>query len=178
VDTQSSEFLISCDGPLDTPVWSPDGKSIYYKRKRGGIAKLDYGSLRTNDIFSGKSGSPGLAISPDGGHLVFYEGENSIVLLPPSGGEPGEIVHFEKEERINLYTFLNWTPDGEYLLFKRRHDLWMIHVNTRKEMKVGSRIAGLSNAVLHPDGRCLVFTSGQSGSQLWVMKNFLPEKGR
>ncbi len=157
-------------------VWSPDGESIYV-RWQTGVGRLDPVTGRETQLYQGGGGTKGLDVSPDGRWLAFYRGPNSLVVLPSAGGEPREVVHMEGNAgntHINL--FVRWTPDGEHLLFcKRKKELWKIHTETGAQQQIGLVLENLVGATMHPDGRQIAFTVEQSGSELWVMENFLPD---
>ena len=117
----------------------------------------------------------GLDVSPDGRWLAFYRLPNSLVVLPSAGGEPRQVAQLH-ELAQSYPLFVSWMPDGEHLLFgKRRRELWKVNIETGEQQQIGPAIENLAHATMHPDGRQIAFTVEQSGSQLWVMENFLPD---
>lgn len=117
-------------------------------------------------------------VSPDGRWLAFYRDIDSLAVMLSAGGEPREVVHLDEGELMEPTTFVRWMPDGEHLLFgKRKKELWKVNVQTGTQQQIGPAIeeGQLINAVMHPDGRQIAFTIEQSGSELWVMENFLPD---
>ena len=76
-------------------------------------------------------------------------------------------------------------PDGRQLLFttvtwpsREFAGLWRVSAEGGEAQKLELDLDVLRGGVLrvHPDGRQLVFTSGQPFNlEMWVMENFLPE---
>jgi Tol biopolymer transport system component len=164
------------DNLWNQTVWSPDGKSIYVSSWTS-LSKLDPATGRKTEIYQSKEKEEmeGLDVSPDGRWLAFYRLPNSLVVLPSAGGEPRQVAQLH-ELAQSIPLFVSWMPDGEHLLFgKRRRELWKVNIETGAQQQIGPEIENLAHATMHPDGRQITFTVEQSGSELWVMENFLPE---
>ena len=162
-------------GNLRQAVWSPDGKSVYI-RSGMSLSRLDPASGRETELYEGQWAPTGFDVSPDGRWLAFWREPNSLVVLPSAGGEPREVIHLDDAELTGPIAFVRWTPEGEHLLLgKRKKELWKVHVETGTQQQIGPVIEGLVGAVIHPDGRQIVLTAYQHGSELWVMENFLPD---
>lgn len=157
-------------------VWSPDGASIYI-RSPFKLTRLDLANGQETELCPNGGGLRGMDVSPDGQWLAFYQGGDSLVVLPSEGGEPREVVHLDEDEvNVTQRSFVRWTPDGEHLLFsKRESQLWKVHVESGVQQQIGPTIKGLIGAAMHPDGRQIALTVQQEGSALWIMENFLPE---
>ena len=78
-------------------------------------------------------------------------------------------------------------PDGRQLLFttvtwpsgEPEGHVWRVSAEGGEAQKLEMDLDVLRGGVLrvHPDGRQLVFTSGQPFNlEMWVMENFLPER--
>ena len=175
-ETGISELITPApEGRLIHAVWSPDGTSIY-TRSVGKLSRLDLATGHETTLYQGLTWGPwNFDVSPDGQWLAFYPTEDSLAVMPSVGGEPREVIHFDKESQKD-HPFVRWTPDGEHLLFgKRRSELWKVNVETGAQQQIGSVIENLVDVSMHPDGRQIAFTVEQSGSALWVMENFLPD---
>lgn len=164
------------DGRLRHAVWSPDSTSIY-TRSPGKLSRLDLATGQETELYTAGGGQRGTDISPDGRWLAFYQGKDSLVVMPSVGGELREVVHLNKNEVNNTQlSFVRWTPDGDYLLFsKRGSQMWKVNAESGVQQQIGPAIKGLVGASMHPDGRQIAFTVEKSGSALWVMENFLPD---
>jgi len=170
---------------------SPDGKSVYYAhfqwvKKLANIIKYDLETGQENEVY--RQATPPdlshLTVSPDGEYLSFSTADNLakqgfvIRILPTAGGETRDILG----GKIEIFTKHAWTPDGKTILFAKRtasgtkdekRELWQVDSagGEPKKVNVGMELRDLH---LHPDGRRIVFTSGKTAREIWVMENFLP----
>jgi len=176
---------------------SPDGKSVFYvpfqwTKKLATIVRHDLETGQEKEIY--RQAAPpdigGLAISPDGKYLSFctlniapnqtYDMVAKlgyvIRIVPVSGGEIREVLPGKIEEWVSAV----WVQDGKTLLFggrisgpkETKREIWQIHVEGGDPQKFNSDMAS-RNIRLHPDGRRIVFTSGNTLKEIWVMENFL-----
>ena len=129
----------------------------------------------------------GLALSPDGRQLAFTTvepgtGTGALKVMPAQGGEAREVFRVINE----FISGAAWMPDGRQLLFTtvtwpsgEPAGLWRVSAEGGEAQKLELDLDVLRGGVLrvHPDGRQLVFTSGQPFDlEMWVMENFLPER--
>jgi Tol biopolymer transport system component len=173
------------------PVWSSDGKAIYYVQRADEPERIlvrDLQTAREREVARGATGAPwlGIALSPDGKHLAFFAGEakQSFVLrtVPVGGGETRELFRVQQPEFTRGAPA--WSPDGRQLLVidrsadQKTHTLWRVSAEDGKAQKFDLAIRRLSHVHMHPDGKQIAFSahSAQSAkSEFWVMENFLPE---
>ncbi|UCC81810.1 MAG: PD40 domain-containing protein [Gemmatimonadota bacterium] len=110
-----------------------------------------------------------LSLSPDG-HTLAIGFNGGIALMPTTGGELRWIYRGE----LATATWrggMPWTPDGRYILFVSGFsELWALPVSGGEPHKL-FEMSNLREVRLHPDGRRLSFTGGQSWAELWVMEN-------
>ncbi|MFC1712361.1 sigma factor-like helix-turn-helix DNA-binding protein, partial [Candidatus Poribacteria bacterium] len=174
--------------PAITPVWSPDGSKIFFKRGRS-IRIYDFETEREWKpdfrLTCGEGYGAGLALSPDGQQLAFMvscDDEWSLQIAPSSGGDTRETARLRKEETAWGWG-LTWTPDGRHLLFLGNSknglcELWRISVEGGESQNLGLMIKWHLGVHLsfHPDGRRVAFTGPGSGpgDEVWAMENFLP----
>jgi Tol biopolymer transport system component len=174
-------------------VWSRDGKTIFYGRRDGkdnifqvivrdlksGTEKVLY---RSDDKFN-------ISLSPDGQWLalIFVSKEKPrLIVMPAAGGESRELCRFEEDDGFIFGSScsITWTADGKYILFTMidskiddpQWELCRIPTDGGELEKLGLKMSGsFFNLSVHPDGRHIAFSSReQSGSEVWVMENFLP----
>lgn len=171
---------------------SPSGTTVYFRRRLdgqgGAIVARDLetgGERRIAEVQYGGSH----AVSPDGRMLAFTDFDpgariHKLMLVPAGGGETREVYSTPAPNFLMEVGGLNWTPDGRHILFVRWDEeaqaraLWRISpqgrelkklLEDRRDTAVGSR--GLARVRLHPDGRRIVFRSGISRGEIWVMEN-------
>jgi len=170
---------------------SPDGKSVYYAhfqwvKKLANIIKYDLGTGQEKEVYR-QTAPPdltALTISPDGKYLSFSTADNIaklsfvIRILPTAGGETRDIL----QGKLEMFAKHAWTPDGKTILFVKRTasgtkdekcELWQVDSagGEPKKINVGMELREMQ---LHPDGRQIVFTSGNISTEIWAMENFLP----
>jgi len=162
--------------------WSADGRSLFYR------PRLDEGNpITIMDLESGDKRvvydqeANRIALSPDGESLAFAVGgggERSIMLMPSTGGVPRELARFQTENDYNVFA-VTWSTDGRYVFYVRPWDgtrgLWRVPVSggPPEEVELSGIWTGIS---FHPDGRRLAFETRQTGAEIWVMENFLPDQ--
>jgi Tol biopolymer transport system component len=180
------------------PRWSADGKQVYFihvqtQLKRHDLAVRDFESGRETELVRAERPSfiRQFALSPDGRHVAFtWEADGQkkgcLKVIPATGGEPREL--FCTDESLIFYETVRWTPDGRYILFGQKGhsddlahhqtvELWRIPAEGGQPQKLGLAADLLRFLAVHPDGRRVAFTAGQSAAEVWVMENFLPAAG-
>ncbi len=161
-----------------TPALSPDGSTLFYRLREW---TAEPSRLMTYDMKTGKEKellSPmyWFALSPDGRWLAYTMYESApraqlVKLMPAAGGPARELYRQPQPGRI---VSLTWTPDGRYLLFAKRNQLWRLPAQGGEPEQLDLAMDGLRDLRVHPDGRRLAFTAGRNRQEIWVMENFLP----
>ncbi|GAB2506707.1 S9 family peptidase [Lysobacter humi (ex Lee et al. 2017)] len=122
-DTGDVRPLVEGDFDVSDAMWSPDGRTLAFSRKRGGLqrhqadlwlADADGGHARqvTDDLYS----VTGLKFSPDGGTLAFAAGHiegDSIVGLYLHDMGSGERRWLGGDELQLEGATIVWHPDGD-----------------------------------------------------------------
>jgi TolB protein len=155
------------------PVWSHDGKEIYFISNR----ETAHG---TGDIVSFKPGSSEPArlvhheetswatrpdISPDGTRMVYssYMGRSwhQLWLLPAKGGYPFQLTYGDYDN-----TGARWSPDGQKIAFISNREgntsLWLVDVFGGNQQKITTREFGY----LQPRTRLIVRVQDDKGVPL------------
>jgi Tol biopolymer transport system component len=201
VDARTGEttpVVIAAGSDLRWGRWSPDGKSVFFVRfdynKENTIVERNLQSGEEKEL--GRYTLPeayvaGFDLSPDGQQMLLYltrldppGAGGRFTVIPIAGGQPRDLYHPKDTiELMAVHPF--WTPDGKNILFLQNPgqrtdpqpaptELWRLSVETGKAEKLGLAMQGLSSVTIHPDGKRVAFTAGQSKSEIWVMENLLP----
>jgi Tol biopolymer transport system component len=191
------------DYSLLRPDLSPDGKTLFFsQRERAGSAIVstrvlacDIETAQEREILrlDGERFLGGVFVSPDGRQLAFPEvnlktGSSTVNVVPAGGGEVREALKVELPARVFGSSGLAWTPDGRHLLVPiipkftgwlepgAASELLRVPVAGGKAQNLGLAMVRIGLGGVHPDGRRIVFDSGQrreSAQEVWVMENFL-----
>jgi Tol biopolymer transport system component len=160
-----------CDG--DQAEWSPDGKSIVFRRKE---------RLFTRELSSGREQriSPedwphpsGPTWSPDGKTVAFacrWEAGNAVFLVPASGGPPTKV--YDKQGACEPH----WSPDGKRLVYETE-----THLSTIAPDGTANRPLTYFGGVqrygrFSPDGKSVVFCQGVTERGPWELYR-IPAQG-
>ncbi|MBI3474080.1 MAG: PD40 domain-containing protein [Candidatus Solibacter usitatus] len=157
--------------------WAPDGGTIYYKLKDGYVepARLLIRNLRTGQEKDLLPSVYRFDLSPDGKRLAyatFDQTADHLAVLPAGGGPPRVIYH--QPRGSGRIVSIAWTPDGRYLLFSRRGELWRIPAEGGPAMRLPLSMESLRQVRVHPDGRRVAFTAGSGKGEVWILESFLP----
>ena len=128
--------LVTDDPPVDwCPVWTSDGRSLYFGSNRGGTMNLWRIEVDSHSGLPGGSPVPvttpspwsgSFSLSADGKRLVYAtRDEQTSVMTVGFDPEAGALVGEPK--RIfggRALLELDWSPDGERLILTQRGDPW------------------------------------------------------
>ncbi len=141
-------------GGMEWPVWSSDGKAMFYRRSHKSNRSQ---SLVVRDLETGRErelyraalpaalgeyvGASNLAVSPNGQRLAFVwsdfdeEGPTSTalkVITTARGGEPRELLRVQPPEVIFQPA---WMPDGGHVVFGRGRRPWPASGSSGQEQR-------------------------------------------
>jgi Tol biopolymer transport system component len=188
IDVQTGAILPIVKGQVYHPVWSSDGKKIFYVNENSILLRdLETNEEKTLFQAAGKISPANLVISPDGRQLAFSLSgavpETSLMVMSAAGGTPREILQLKDPESIRAgwNGNIEWIADGHQLLFVKAqkdgsNELWQIPVEGGKPRNLGITIKGIiSDLRVHPDGKRIAFTNARLGGDVWVIENFVPK---
>lgn len=170
--SNKSRPFVAEGGVAFAPSWSPDGQWIvfgfggflqdrYQKPARLMRVKRDGTGLQSLTEAQPNSGFP--SYSPDGKHLVFRVwGDKEMGL---------RIMRLEdRSVRVLTTGYDNvpyWSPTGERIVFTRKandnFDVYTIRPDSSGLLRVTTSLANDAHAVWSPDGKHILYNSGQAG---------------
>jgi TolB protein len=153
-----------CDG--DQAEWSPDGKSIAFRRAE---------QIYVRDVASGSERrlSPvdwphcsGPAWSPDGKQLAFacrWDAGNALFIASAEGGEPTKV--YDKKGACEPH----WSLDGSRLVYETETNICTIGPDGKKN-RIVTFFGGVQRyGRFSPDGQSIVFCQGASERGPWEL---------
>jgi len=167
-----------------SPMLSPDGKRLVVRREIGPagagpnpgagsnlwVVDLEKGTpLRITSTFSQMP-----VWSPDGGRIVYNNGNNIVVRAASGSGEAETLV-----QRTAFPA--DWSRDGRFVVFmeravKTRTDLWVLPMfGDRKEYLLSNSAFEEMNPQFSPDGHWLAYSSDETGDYEIYVQSFSPD---
>jgi len=185
LDAQTGEISAMISGAYWAE-WSRNGKAILYvtndpAKNARPLMLRDLETGQDSELFRGWAGL-GVAVSPDDRWFAFtsYDMEfkaSALNLMPAVGGKSRALLALKSPEDFGS---IAWAPDSRGLLFvKRNHaagksELWAISSEGGEPRRIGLAMNPLSQISIHPDGRRIAYSAGESKTEIWVLENFLP----
>ncbi len=167
------------------PVWSPDGRFLYFASNRSGSMDLwrvpideDSGELR-GDPAPLRVPTPWagpMAISKDGRRIVYATLDEKTnlarIALDPTGSRvSGDLVPVTQGSRFVASARVS--PDGRWLAFRTsapQEDLFVVHPDGSGLRQLTDDPAHDRGPVWLPDGRILFFSDRSGRYEAWVIQ--------
>lgn len=185
VDAETGATMKLVDGDVHGPQLSPDGKTLYATRygERMALVQIDVVSGTQRELVDGDDLSTP-ALSPDGRFLAVRRNEaatrSSVLLLRAlASGESTELLRLSQPESLQGNA-VSWTADGRSVLVRKTQrglpaQTLLISLNGGSPRKVDISVPLVTGAPfsMHPDGRRVAFTAGQSRWEIRALENVL-----
>jgi Tol biopolymer transport system component/serine/threonine protein kinase len=182
-----SPVAVTADAAVDwNPVWSPDGRWLYFGSDRGGSMNLWRVQLEETSgnvlgppepLTAGGAGFRGpMSLSADGRRIVYTERMDTSNI---------ERIRFDREKEIATgppepvtrgslqVLVIDLSPDGEWLTFSssgKQGDLYVIRTDGSARRQLTDEPAMDRGPRWSPDGKSIAFYSARGGKyDVWVV---------
>lgn len=172
--------LTTYAGSDGEPLYSPDGKTIFFTSDRDGansIYTLDVASGQIKSFYQAPNEVVGLEITPDKKHIAFWENgrQGGFLMMPLEGGKATRLI---EKPYVAPTAF---SPDMRYLAFTRPllnsgfkpwengSNVWVKEIATGKEVNVTRLNSNDSSPAWSADGKYLYFTSNRGPSGIFAV---------
>ncbi|XHC27177.1 hypothetical protein ABWH91_07730 [Phycisphaerales bacterium ac7] len=183
LETYESVRMTDFDGTDTQPMWSPDGKSVYYLSDAGpehrlNIWKYDIASGQRSQVTNSTEYDikfPSMGPGPRGRGEIVYQLGSDLVLLDLSNNRtktvevtiPGD----RPTLRPRLIDFSNYmaggsvSATGKQVVVEARGDIWTLPAEAEKGIARNlTRTSGIAerNPIWSPDGRWIAYVSDET----------------
>lgn len=178
-DGTNHRRLTEFNGQDTSPMWSPDGKRIYYVSEHFGTSNIVFRDLSNPDLVQKLTSHSDESvrkarISGDGKWIVYECGADLWVVSTP-GGSPRKIaIEVYADDKVNTERLTTFTtgassyavsPDDKYIAFAVHGELFMIPQAGGKATRLTHSPTVEHSPVWSPDGKKLLFLSDRNGHE-------------
>ncbi|HEX6625726.1 MAG TPA: LpqB family beta-propeller domain-containing protein, partial [Pyrinomonadaceae bacterium] len=144
-------------GSVEVVAWSPDGRIVYRSNAEAGADIWSVGTdgSTPKQLTVGAQASRGLAVTPDGRHIIFVSdraGHFNVWRVDADGGNLTQLTFGEGE----FYPHVS--PDGRWVVYQRgeiRPTLWKVPTGGGEPVQLTEPRA--NRPAVSPDGRLIAY---------------------
>ena len=179
--------LTTTAGLDEAPIWTPDGKTIFFLSDRSGplrLYRMDVDSKEATPI-SGEYDVAAIRLTPDKTRVSYWQDgpQGGLYTVPVAGGAPTCVLPKPGKYRGDVDPDeYDWSPDGRYVAFSdvlqrsgyyywdNGSNIWLYDTETKKPPV---DLTQLNAQHHHPrftsDGKYLLMTSDRDGAGVYAI---------
>lgn len=168
------------------PLWTPDGKHIFFSSDREGamrLYKMEVATRTVTPVTRADHDTLGYRLTPDGKTLGFWMSgkDGGLYEVPVEGGAPVRII-----DRPSNYTFgrsvdYDYSPDNRYIAYtetltgsgyyywESTNNLFVYDRQTKQSTNITRLSASHTLPRFTPDGRFLLMRSDREGAGIYTI---------
>jgi Tol biopolymer transport system component len=192
IDVNTGEvtpIVASIQGNFRNPMWSPDGKKLYYWGPLRSVIERDLASGNEKVVFQMNANSFNVDLSPDGKYFAVIDINSnwSLSVVSSAGGQLKQLMGGESKGKYPA-DLLMWAPDSRAVFVYSNNvatelpddrQAWRVPVDGSGPQKLDLNFNWLSRLIsVNPSGNQIAFgvTEPPKLDEVWIWENFLPLK--
>lgn len=151
------------------PVWSPDGKYIYFSSSRDvnvEIYRMDADGKNPINLARHPAHDGHPSVSPDGKQIVFSSNRTGGLYIMNTDGSN---LHLLSPFGLRP----DWSPDERQIAFYRFQDIWLIDADGKNLINLTNDKVGNFAPAWSPDGRQIAYGSFPPGDAVNVEEIYI-----
>lgn len=161
------------------PLFSPDGKAVFFTSDRDGAVRLYRMVLETGEskaLTTGDEDVLELELTPDRKKVSFWiaGSKGGLFQVPVEGGSVEKVFDLPRPYRYESDTRYAWSPDGQWVAYALRRpsnsvNIYLYNLETKATTNVTRLTAFHGNPVFSPDGKYLYFTGSRQDTGIYTL---------
>lgn len=163
------------NGEDRNPVFSPDGKELFYLSEASGsfnVHAINLSNTKTNRKVTKLKNHPVRTLSISNSGLMCYSYNGELYTLK-DGASPKKVVvkiiaddryNAEKRIPVNAAGQMDVSPNGKEIVFVNRGEIFVSSVESGMTKRITNTPERERTASFSPDGRSIVYASERNGS--------------